>query len=136
MAAVDFSSGSFIISSTATANQVSGGATAIDQFEPVYRSGSSYLPADKGTEAAAEVIGIAGTATGSAGDFFTLISKGSIRVKGATPFVKDTLYFLGNEGAIIPESDLATNDWLCLIGIAKSTTELILAIKIFGFQHD
>lgn len=51
---------------------------------------------------------------------------------GGTLVAGEPYYLSGTAGGIRPKADLTTGDYVCLLGLAKSTTVLSLAIQFPG----
>ena len=92
---------------------------------------SEYLPASGATESEATIAGIAVTGCADAGYFLMQTSKSYI--VGAT-VVTGTPYYVSDSGSgkICPHSDLASGDYVTLIGHAISTTEIDIEIAVTG----
>ena len=53
---------------------------------------------------------------------------------GAALLSQGDAYYLSVNGLLMPESDLATGDWVTYLGQARTTQILDLSIKPFAFQ--
>lgn len=113
------------------------GAT-IAAGESVYRdatdSDKAKLADSNVSAAAASVRGIAMT-PGVSGGYGQVATEGSIILVGTTMAVGSTYYVGQTAGSLVPDSDLATNDWVSRVGTAASATQLDLSIKATGIQH-
>lgn len=116
----------------ATLQTVTYGET-IDQGESVYLSANKYYKADAdASEAAAAAVAIAIT-PGVADGVGVIATRGSINV-GATLTQGEIYVVSGNAGGIAPEGDLASGDYVTIIGIARSSSELYINIIASGAQ--
>jgi hypothetical protein len=67
-------------------------------------------------------------------------SYGLVAIGGSVELIGSTLavgvYVLGSTaGSIVPEADLTTGDYLTQIGLATSTTSLLLDFQVTGVTH-
>lgn len=83
------------------------------------------------SSATAEAKGIALTG-GSAGQPVRVMTGGTINI-GATVAV-GTVYLLSTAGLIMPHGDIATSDWITLLGVGTTTAKIKLGISISGVQ--
>lgn len=91
-----------------------------------------YKAAANASESTAAAVGIAMTPAATDG-YFILATSGTVNL-GAT-LVVGTAYCVGaTAGQINPVADLTTGDWITLIGIATSTSEIVLTITATGVQ--
>lgn len=98
---------------------------AIVQGEPVYlHTDGKYYKADASVQATAAVVGIALTAAAADG-YFVMQSAGSVNL-GATLAVGELYVVSATAGKVAPFSDLATDDWVSVIGFASSTSLVLL----------
>jgi len=108
---------------------------AVTQGQPVYQSSSTlkYLQTDANdTAAKADAKGIA--LTPAASDGYFLLAKGGPVNLGATLAI-GTLYAVSaTKGAICPVADLATSDYVTILGIATTTALIDLKISVSGVQ--
>lgn len=129
-----------------TATQVLPGADAqyvdgiagepITAGQPCYQNSSGFLvPADADASAAtANVRGIAlnGAATGQP---VRLQHRGTLTLGAAAAPAIGTIYVLsGTAGGIAPAVDLATGDWVTILGVGGATNTLILSLVASGSQ--
>lgn len=108
---------------------VSGGTITAGQA--VYLSSTTgkwlHADADSATAEQRRVVGIALNGA-SASQPIDVQTAGDITI-GAT-LVAGTAYYLSDEpGGICPLADLATGDYICLIGHAKSTSVLSIGVQ-------
>lgn len=111
--------------------QYTAGAT-LTQGQCVYLNSSNQVVGAKANGATtAPVIGIALNAA-SSGQPVTVLTSGVITI-GATT-TKGTIYVVSaaNAGGIAPIGDLATGNYLSIIGYANSTTQITLTINATG----
>jgi len=104
---------------------------------PVYldASDSKHKPTDANlSSSAATAKGIAVT-PGVDGGYGLIAIRGSIILVGTTMAVGTTYYCGPTAGEIIPETDLATGDNIMRLGMAATTTQLDLDIKLMGIVH-
>jgi len=114
---------------------VAYGAT-VSAGQPVYldTSDSEYKLADAdASEAAAKAAGVAIT-PGVDGGYGLIAIGGDIILVGATMSVGDSYLVSATAGGIMPEGDLATDDYVTHLGRAETTGQLNLDIKAGGFQ--
>lgn len=102
--------------------------------QPVYRSSTTnkWMRSDNNaaTEEMRRVTGIALNG-GALNQPITVQTAGDITI-GAT-MINGAAYYLSDiAGGICPAADLTTGEYVCLIGIAKSTTVLKLDINYVG----
>ncbi|MDE2020267.1 MAG: DUF2190 family protein [Patescibacteria group bacterium] len=111
--------------------QYTAGGT-ITQGQCVYlNSSNQVVGAKSNASATAAVLGIA-LNSASTGQPVTVLTSGVITI-GATT-TKGTIYVVSaaNAGGIAPISDLATGNYLSIIGYANSTTQITLTINATG----
>jgi hypothetical protein len=116
--------------------RVQYGAT-VSAGNPVYRDAADgkYKVADaNASSSTAAVVGVAMTPGIDTGYGLIAIS-GSIVLVGTTMAVGSSYYVSATAGSIIPEADLATNDYVSRIGTASSATQIILSLEATGVQH-
>lgn len=94
-------------------------------------SGQYHLADCETSIATAAVAGIALT-PGAVDEYGSILTDGPINI-GAT-LVQGESYFLSTSGLIMPESDIATADYIAFLGIASTTAILDVSIKNFGWQ--
>lgn len=136
MAAVTFT-GIRPYSASTSVQMITAGAT-IAAGEVVYEdttdSNKAKLADNNASAATAVVKGIALQAAVSAGGLVVLTG-GSIVLVGATMTVGATYYLGATAGQIVPETDLATGNYVSRLGTAASATQLDLAITNTGIVH-
>lgn len=103
--------------------------------EPVYQDAadaSEYKRCDASTSGTAKCDGIAWGYAGDGEQFMLLkVSAGTVNL-GAT-LTKGTAYVVSaTTGGIAPASDLSSGDFVSVLGVATSTTELMLNITNTG----
>lgn len=108
---------------------------ALTQGEVVYYDSTTkkYFKADADLSAAASTaVGIALTPAGI--DAPCVIQTGGDINVGAT-LTKGELYCVSaTAGNIAPFADLGSGDWICFLGVAKSTSEIVLSPQYRGVQ--
>lgn len=118
---------------TVATTGIAGEALVQGQSAYLNSSGSRWYKSESDdTEAKAETRGIVMTpaATGAQ----VVIATGGTIKPGAT-LSANTVYVLSvNSGRFAPIADLATGNYVTLIGIGKSTTELSLLLDPQGYQ--
>ena len=72
--------------------------------------------------------------TGGGNGQWGVIQTGGALITSAHLSLASPVYILSVSGAICPAADLANNDYITIIGVAKSTTSLELCIKASGVQ--
>lgn len=110
-------------------------AVAIAAGKTVYRntSGLAALADSDLSAAGAECIGIA-VNTAGIGEPVTVAKNGTTVTQAGTTFTKGLVYFVSNTaGGIAPQGDIGAGDYVTSIGIASSTSALIIDIQIGGF---
>lgn len=122
-----------ISSANAVVKTVQAGE-AISHGQPVYLSGGKYYLADaNASEASAAAVGVSLGSAATDG-YFALIESG-LYDSGAT-VTKGTVYVVAAvAGDIVPASDLATGDWITVLGIAVDASNISLAINATGYQY-
>jgi hypothetical protein len=109
---------------------------AITQGQPVYQSSvdEKYYRCDSNaSEEAAQCVGIATSPAAADGDYVTICRSGIINL-GATLTQAEAYAVGATAGSVVPTSDLTTGDYITLLGVAISTSELLLDISITGQQ--
>jgi len=86
------------------------------------------------SQAATSVRGIAMTSEVNGG-YGIVAFAGRVKLAGATMVVTDSYYVGDAPGALVPDADLATGDWIAKVGRAVTSTELELDISWYGLQH-
>lgn len=110
-------------------------AVAIAAGKVVYKntSGLAALADSDLSAAGAEAIGIA-VNTAGIGEPVTVAKNGTTITQAGTTFTKGLVYFVSNTaGGIAPQADIGAGDYVTSIGIASSTSALIIDIQIGGF---
>lgn len=122
-------------SNTDVINRVYG--ATISPGQPLYQDSADdeFKLADANASAAtANAKGIAITPGVDTG--YGLIAKGgSIILVGTTMVVGEQYYVSPTAGSIIASSELTTGDYVTLLGVAATTTQLNLTIKATGIQR-
>jgi hypothetical protein len=114
---------------------VTYGAT-VTKMDILYSDSSDsnkYKPCDNSTAAAAQAIGFALTQGGD-GDQGIIVKSGAKVIFGGTLAPGETYYVSSTTGAIEPGTDLSSNDYITQVGIALTTTELLVNIEVTGEQ--
>lgn len=121
-----------VVSIDASTELVQAGE-AITQGQPVYMSGNKYYKADNNASAStAAAVGVAITPAATDG-YFIMATSGTVNL-GAT-LVVGTAYCVGpTAGQVNPVADLVTGDYITLLGIAITTSTLVLTITPTGVQ--
>lgn len=119
-----------VISSNATRENGTAGE-AITAGQVVYKAAATgkYMLADNNS-ATAEVrqpVGIA--LNGAAADQPLTIQKSGDITIGATLVAGTDYYLSDTPGGICPRADLGSGEYVCLLGLAKSTTVLAIDIQ-------
>jgi hypothetical protein len=121
--------------STARIRKGTAGAV-ITAGMPLYMDaadGNKLKPADADASAlTAAVVGIALTG-GAANQPIAYVEAGLVNL-GATLTVGAIYVLSGTAGGICPEADLATGDWVTVLGIAVSAVLLDLRVNVSGVQ--
>jgi hypothetical protein len=60
---------------------------------------------------------------------------GSIILVGTTAAVGTSYYVGQTAGSFVPHADLTTSDWVTLLGVAESATQILLSINATGIVH-
>lgn len=96
-------------------------------------SNLAVLADSDSTAALAECIGVA-VNTAGIGEPVTVAKSGTTITQAGTTFTKGVVYFVSNTaGGIAPQADIGAGDYVTSIGIASSTSALLLDIQIGGF---
>ena len=122
-------------SNTQVVGPVLYGAT-ISAGQPVYLDSSDgkYKLADAdASETTAQVQGIAMT-PGVDDGYGVIAIGGNIILVGTTMTVGDSYLASATAGGIMPEGDLASDDYVTHLGVAATATQLNLNIKATGIQ--
>jgi hypothetical protein len=108
---------------------------AVDQGEAVYlkAADSKYWLAANGAEATAEMVGVA--LTPNVADGYGVIAKSGLVDLGATLSIGQTYALASTAGAIELESDVASTEYVTLIGVASTAALIDLDINVSGTQH-
>lgn len=135
MADISITAANVGIGSATTVTQVVQAGESVTQGQPVYRSTSTgkYLRADNNDTLAKSLVeGIAVTAASTDG-FFLMVSDGQINL-GAT-LGAGTIYVVSSTvGGIAPAADIATGNYVTILGTASTSSVLDIAIKATGIQ--
>lgn len=132
MADLSITVGDVQIKGSATVTARALAAEAIQQGDAVIRgSDGQWYVADCTDADLDDVAGIALTA-GGAGDRVIIVTEGAMDV-GAT-LVVGTIYVLSEAGAIAPAADLASNDYVTVLGVATAADSLDVKIIASGAQ--
>ncbi len=120
-------------SSAVTVQTVQAGE-ALTQGQPVYLSGGKYYKADADAGAVnAAAVGIVMTPAATNVYFLMTITGATIDL-GATLTVGETYVVSGTAGAIAPIADLATGDWVTIVGTATAADTIVLTMDATGAQ--
>jgi hypothetical protein len=102
--------------------------------QPVAISSSKYVAADANASATlAAATGIAMT-PGVTDGYGVIAVSGSVILVGTTMTVGDTHLVSRTAGAIMPNADRSTGDYVTRLGTASTATQLDLAIQATGIQ--
>lgn len=93
------------------------------------------LAANNSTLNVSAAVGIAVTPGVNTGYGYIVSTPGALVTFTGTTFVVGDTYFLGTSGNIIPQSDLATGNYVTRIGTAYSASILKLAIEATFIAH-
>lgn len=132
-----------------TAGNVLPGANAVATFnssnvfgetvtagQAVYQKASDgkFYKAQADTAAKATCVGIARNG-GSAGQPAFFQTAGTIAIGGTT--VAGTIYCVsaGTAGDIVPWADLATTNYVTILGVGDGTGNIIMGINVTGITH-
>jgi hypothetical protein len=104
---------------------------------PVYRKASDgkFYKADALTQAAADVIGIALTSAATSQPT-SAQAGGSIALEAVAGITVGEIYVLSDtvDGKIAPAADLVSTNWVTVLGVGISATEIKLGILVSGVQ--
>lgn len=118
--------------SNASVDRTGLAGAAVTAGQPVYWDGSRWqLADDNSVTAAARVAGGIALNGASTDQPLAVLTGGDITI-GATLTAGSVYYLSANAGGICPAADLATGQYPCIIGIAKSTTVLNVEINSAG----
>lgn len=109
---------------------------AIDAGEAVYKltSGQFALADVNLTATEANVFGVA-VSSAAAGQPITIAVADNALAIGATVVAGEAYVVSQTAGGIAPIADLTTDDYISVIGVGVSTSEICLTIKATGAQH-
>jgi hypothetical protein len=109
-----------------------GGTVSVGQ--PVSESSSKFVAADANASSTlANARGIAMT-PGVTDGYGVIAVSGSIILVGTTMTVGETYLVSDTAGAIMPNADRSTGDYVTRLGTASTATQLDLAIQATGIQ--
>lgn len=113
---------------------------ALAALRLVYWTGTTWAAATAGdTEEKAAATAITLHACGAAGDTIVVmpLDREAVRIDLGAAATKDTTYVLSASagGLIAPKSDLTTDDWITLFGIAEDTGWIRSKLLSTGTQH-
>lgn len=118
--------------SNASVDRTGLAGAAVAAGQPVYWDGSRWqLADDNSVTAAARVAGGIALNGASTDQPLAVLTGGDITI-GATLTAGSVYYLSATAGGICPAADLATGQYPCIIGIAKSTTVLNVEINSAG----
>lgn len=111
-----------------------GAALTQGQVVCLNSSGVAVL-ARANSQTTIEVLGFCKQTQNVAGQYVEVQSDGTLM--GLTGITVGEVYVLCDSvaGAIMPFSDVATGDWVVIIGVGKTSTSISLAIHNPGVQH-
>lgn len=113
--------------------QVTGsGAIAIGDM--VAPDGTKYQKASKASQIEAQLSGFAISTCDADGDTFVLLKPGSTLKHTTAVFTKGQTYVLSTNGKMMDAGDITTGDWVTIVGVAKSTTELEIIGTATGIE--
>lgn len=113
-----------------------GAAITIGQAVYKDSSDSKWKLADADNSAAtagSNDIGIALTEADADGQRISVQKRGDINL-GATLTVGEIYVLSGTAGGIAPEADLASNDWVTVLGVASTASNLVMDPIVSGAQ--
>jgi hypothetical protein len=132
MADLTITAANVAVGSQSTRLQVVQVGEAVTQGQPLYRDSTTdlHLKADANVDTKIQVAGIA--LTPAAGNGFVVMATGGLVNLGATLTI-GTIYVLSDTvGGIMPSADLGSGDNVVILGAARTTALLSLAIQITG----
>lgn len=133
----DITIGTTAVAAGAGAARGSGTAGAtITQGQAIYYDSTTgtYKLADTETSATtanAKGISLNACSSGQPVDF---VSFGAITLSAAGPLTVGEVYVLSTAGQVAPASDLASDDWVTVLGIATTANILKVSINASGVQ--
>lgn len=132
MADLTITAASVLAGSGAKIDRAHNAAAGITAGQAVYKDGDQWKLADDNSATAAARVpdGIALNNAG-AGQPLAVLTSGDITI-GATLTAGADYYLSDTPGGICPRADLATGEYPCHLGIAKSTTVLHVEINASG----
>lgn len=111
-------------------------SVAIASGKLVYRTAAGLAglaDSDAGAALNAECIGMA-VNTAGIGEPVTVAKNGTTVTTSGTTLTKGLVYFVSNTaGGVAPQGDIGAGDYVTSIGVASSTSALIIDIQIGGF---
>tara|TARA_R100000808_G_scaffold19496_1_gene42298 strand:+ start:14236 stop:14646 length:411 start_codon:yes stop_codon:yes gene_type:complete len=84
------------------------------------------------TAATAAAVGIAVNSAPKAGQPVSYVTLGDLTVTSAT--VGEIYVVSGTAGGVAPEADLATNDYVTILGIGKTATSIAVKVHVSEIQ--
>ena len=111
------------------------GAT-ITQGQVVYYDDSTGTYKLAHTETSAATANVKGISLNSCSSTQPLdfVTNGPITLSAAGPLTVGTIYVLSVSGGIAPSTDLASNDWVTVLGVATTANILKVDINVSGVQ--
>jgi len=109
---------------------------AITRSQPIKYDSTDgkYYQATGDTAANADAVGVSLTSAAAVDDSFVLVLYGPMKI-GAIVVV-DTAYAVSaTKGKIMPSGDFATGNYITFLGVAISTTEIMVAPAATGNTH-
>jgi hypothetical protein len=132
MADLSVTAANVAVGSQSTRLQVVQVGEAITQGQPIYRDTTTnkYLRGDANVDTKIQIAGIA--LTPAASDGYAVMATGGLINLGATLAI-GTIYVLSDTvGGIMPTVDLSAGDNVVILGTARTTALLNLAIEVTG----
>lgn len=129
MAAISITAGNVQMADDARLRDVTAGATITAGLVVYQAADGDYEAAGNGSAAAAEAAGIAlhGAADGQP---LRIQTGGRIAIGGTVAVGK--IYVLGTTGGIIPVDDIAGSEYVTVIGVGVTTSQIELLIHASG----
>jgi len=123
-----------VFDNTTTVRRVQFGAT-VTHGQPLYNlsTDNKYYPADNDDTAAKAEAECISLTPGVASDYGYVVTAGPMIV-GGTLVVGTEYYVSSNVGGICPRADLGSNDYITRLGVASTTTKLLVDIDSTGVQ--
>lgn len=118
---------------TSTVTPIVFGATVTEMMPLYLAADGNYELGNCGAAATSQIAGVSLSAGGD-GDSGLMAKTGAVVVSGATLTAGETYFLSDTNGKITPASNLSSGDYLTMIGIALTTSLMLIYIVNTGEQ--